>query len=488
MKKGRIKKIILLIVIAAVIVGGVLRVKHNQRLTGSAEIPLETNELVRGADGSMNGSFSGLYYMNVNKTGIFYMEEYRMYYLDYESGQSYVLCDKVNCKHTSSSCGGYASGLFGLAAYNGYLYAFAENEAKNTYDLTRMSMNGQDRKVIASLDIGEYEAGKWCLTPNFYNIYYGYERAYVPVEYRYIYPEEGYGNGLSRLQLLTIDLDTGDITVLTESEGMDLYHSLDFELISQDKVIITRKENPDALIGRELEQAIASGEVAGLQEMLDEIPEEDRAEYWQDDLYMFYGEYAVYRMTEMRFSLEMYDFSSEKNTTLWSGNCEYIYDEDGQIQSWQTPYNCLGWYEDGFITQTYEYEMEKGQIIRPLTIKKWDFSGGDGETLLEVSNGAVPIMSFGTVGNYVLDDGKIIYMEYLDDGKNGQLYYYDPEAGQSVPLYQDVRDITFRFLGETEGYFIGDMITGDDHDAYIIAKDDYYAGNLDAAKWLLNDK
>lgn len=488
MKKGRRKKIILVLVIAAVIAGGILGVRHHQQPTAAVKIPIETNALVRGAVGSTVGSFSGLYYMDVNKTGIFYIDEYKMYYLDYESGQSYVLCDKANCKHTSSSCGGYVPDMTGLAAYDGYLYAFAENKAENTYDLTRMSMNGQDRKVIASIEIGAYEAGEWYLTPDFSDIYYGYGRAYVPVEYVYIYPDEEYGNGLSRIQLLAIDLNTGDMTVLAESEGMDLYHSLEFGLISQDKVVITREENPDALIGRELEQAIASGEVTGLQEMLNEIPEDEQADYWQDDLYMFYGEYAVYRMTEMRFSLEVYDFSSGKITTLWNGDCGYGYDDKGQIQTWLSPYGCLGWYEDGFVTQTREYGIENEKTIRPLTIKRWDFSGTDGETLLEVSNGAVPMMSFGTVGNYVLDDGKIIYIEYLDDGENVQIYYYDLKTGQSVPLYQDVRDITFRFLGETKDCFIGDMVIGEDHNAYIIMKDDYYAGNLDEAKCLLKDK
>ena len=94
--------------------------------------------------------------------------------------------------------------------------------------------------------------------------------------------------------------------------------------------------------------------------------------------------------------------------------------------------------------------------------------------------------SFGTVGNHIMDNGKIIYIRYLPDGEHGQLCYYDLSDDKETTLYEDVRTVTFRFLGEYQDYFVGDMLVNDQHGVYLIAKADYYANQLKNAKLLMS--
>ena len=308
--------ILFIIIIAAAGLLVCIRVKKGTSVT-SLDSNITSNVLVRGGDGD------NIYSMDVNKTGIFFVEDYVMKYCDYEAAETYVLCGRANCLHADSGCGAFVGNAAGLGQWNGKIYAFLLDTVKNRYELTEMSLTGQDRRVITTLEIGEYQVGNWVLTDLSYDnkdIYYGYGKAFVSLEYSLVgNAESGYANNLSRQELLIIDLETGKTEKIAESVCYDLFHTLEFQLIDGDSAIYVLEEAPDALTGDDLMEAIENGTISGLEEMYEAVPEEDRQDIWEDDLYSFYLDYAVYRMVEKTSVIYRYDMGTGESMELCRG-------------------------------------------------------------------------------------------------------------------------------------------------------------------------
>ena len=70
MKKRRKKRVILLLIVVAVVIAVIMILLERQSDGSMGEVnsSIETNEIVRGSNDS------GAYYLDVNKTGIFYLE------------------------------------------------------------------------------------------------------------------------------------------------------------------------------------------------------------------------------------------------------------------------------------------------------------------------------------------------------------------------------------------------------------------------------
>ena len=137
MKKRRKKRIILLLIVVVVVIVAIMILLKRQSDSSMNEVnsSIETNEIVRGSNES------GAYYLDVNKTGIFYLDNGRMKYLDYGTKKSYYICDKANCLHQNKNCGSYATNFSGFGAYAGHLYAMRKDYKTNSYDFIQMEMN-----------------------------------------------------------------------------------------------------------------------------------------------------------------------------------------------------------------------------------------------------------------------------------------------------------------------------------------------------------
>ena len=436
-------------------------------------------ELRRGSNGS------GAYYLNANKTGIFYIDNNLMYYLDYASEETYVLCDRADCKHNDADCGAYLEGGFGFCAVDEQLYAFVTDQEKNSYNLIRMDRNGQNRRVVCSISCGEETVGNYVLNDfQSSDIYYGYGRVYITLTYRIVKPPTAVSqNGLCKKQVCVIDLATGKMETLFEAEGVDLFLDVEIQAIAEECMVITMSQDADGLVAETYDEALSSGLSDELVEMLEALPPDQRLELWENDLYSFYLGYAIYQMDQCQFSAYLYDFSTDQITQIWDEACGWHYSDTGLPDAWVDPFYCAGWFEGDLLLCFCRYEAGSEPQT---TVRRYDLQSGELHQVVDLSAGSLVMYAFGTVGNYVVDDGKLIYIRYLPDGNNGQLCSYDLKDNTETMLYEDVRTVTFRFLGEYQDNFIGDMMVNSRHGVYRISKADYYAGHLEQAKLLLS--
>ena len=488
MKKRRKKRVILLLIIVVVVIVIVMILLKRQSDGSMSEVnsSIETNEIVRGSNDS------GAYYLDVNKTGIFYLDNGKMKYLDYGTKKSYYICDKANCLHQNKNCGSYATNFSGFGAYAGHLYAMRKDYQTNSYDFIQMEMNGTSRKVLATIDAGDFGKNKQdggTLDLEYEDIYYAYGKAYFQLKYSedevFENEEESeivYSNPETIIQIMCIDLESGEKSVLSEISGTGIATELELALIGENKIVMVKKEAPEVLSGLEFEQKVKDESFAEqLKEMRDSVPEAQMQDAWKESLSAFYMEYAQYYMADCTYSILVFDCNTNELSVLTEQKCELWYDANGMVGGYHTPYSILDWYEGDIILFS-----ENGDNKNSKTLWRWKISESAPQELLKVENGGFPMMSFGTVGNYVHDENKIIYLTYCDDGENADIKSYNLKTGESQNLYQDTKYVTFRFLGETEEYFVGDMVNNDDHGIYILSKDNYYLGNLSEAEFLMS--
>lgn len=482
MAKKKRASIMLVCVIALVaIVAAVVYFNSKPKSLDNTSNISTGKELVKGC------SDSGIENASVNDTGLFYLNGNFMMYCDYASGDAYALCDQANCQHNDAFCGGYINGT-AFAAYDGFLYAMLCSQNENAFILTRMDLNGQNRMAIASFDLGEYVEGAYTLE-RIGEVYYGYGNAYIPLEYCLVKSADSkYGNGLSILQLLIVDLSTGNKTLVTEHEGYDCYHNLEFSAILEDIVVYSFTESPDALVAEDLENAILSGGLDRLESMLAELPQDYVQASWLlgdvEGLYQFYMEDARYSLTEEYYQLYKYDVSSKEVSVLYEGVSNVLYSEwaDGYwhpMGLW-TPLLCEGWYEDDLIIRfrTPRYS-DNGVSWDDYRVERWDLSSGAQELLLELSDGIFAWSAFGSVGDYIHDGSKLIFNRRSKDGASADVYCYDIATGEESFLFHDNTPyMTYRFLGESTNDFITYSMSNGGYEVYIFSKEDYFKGDL----------
>ena len=121
----------------------------------------------------------------------------------------------------------------------------------------------------------------------------------------------------------------------------------------------------------------------------------------------------------------------------------------------------------------------------------WNMDEKQYEETLIIGEGGIIRYNFGSVTNGVLDDGKVIYTQRGNDTPGVEICCYDFLSGDKRSLYVDpCSNVTFRFLGETESDYIGEMVDVDSNwnvtalGVFIITKEDYMAGKLNEARQL----
>lgn len=437
--------------------------------------------LVQGATGK------DVYYVSENRSGLFYLEGSSVHYIDYRSRKDYALCNKPNCNHKDTSCYAYVKNAAVMAAWKGTVYVFSKNDEKNTWDLLSMSLTGQNRKTIASIKQGSYDAGNYILNDLKYSdIYFGYGNAYVTLNYEKVSNETGNENS-SITRLITINLKSGKMKTIAEESGTDNNYQLQFKAINEKHVIYSFTKVPDMLTAKEIEENGGSENVLELKKFRQEVLKKYKEKSWKQDLYSFYIEYARYFMNEQRFFLYDYDSNSKTVKQVYKKEkCDPAYDVDNNLPyGWLEPVEVLGWYDQKLVLSMDSQTKEKKDIH---DIWIWDLGNKKKTHIKRLSNTGIIMVSFGNVGNYIRNAGRLFYVQYKKntDSKTAWICELDIGSKKQKRLYEDSRNITFRFMGETGDYLIGDMEKNGKQGAYIIKTTDYLKGDLGKAKLLYN--
>ena len=453
----------------------------NQQSIRKINLSADTDDVVKGSDGD------GSYDLDIDQTGIYYVDHGFMKYLDYETGKSSYLCGRSMCLHNDSDCGAFAVNFSGMGVYKGKLYALRKDYVNNSYDLLQMEMNGTERKTLTTFSFdeetkqeleqkfgdetdlkqepeqksGDKTDSETAIvksegtdeTENTYDftcedVYYAYGKAYLKVNYEKgecvtDINEESEPVEIEMKdvisQIVSVDLTTGERTVLAQAEGPELETKLQLSLISEDTLIITKMETPDTM-----------------SDSYYEVLKVDRATGAQD--------------------------------VLLQGTCEKC-DTGSEVIN-HIPYHTLGWYEGDLIFYSDEMQAQDGHLVeRNITVWRWNLKE-EPQKLFNESNGYFLLDCDEPDGSGIHDTSKLIYANAVSDtyGADIQMKVWDLATGEHKVLYEDGYTATCRLLSETGDTYIAEIYDkdagklGNDR----ISKDDFYAGHLDAAKMLID--
>ncbi len=440
----------------------------NQQGSSKLELSADTNDVVKGSDSDDS------YYLDIDQTGIYYLDHGFMKYLDYETGKSNYQCDQSMCAHNDSYCGAFAVNFSGVGAYKGKMYALRKDYVNNSYDLLQMEMNGTERKVLTTFSFDENI--KQELEQKFGNetasetevvkneetaevedkydlicedVYYAYGKAYLKVNYErgeeMIDVNETSEPVITEMkdvicQIVSVDLNTGESAILAQAEGTELATELDLSLISEDNILITKMETPDT-------------------------------------------------MSDSYYEVLKVDSETGVQDVLLQGTCEKC--DTGTEVINHIPYHTFGWYEGDLILYSDEMQAQNGHLMeRNITVWRWNLNEKEPQKLFNEPNGYFLLDCDQPDGSGIHDTDKLIYANALSDtyGSDIQMKVWDLATGENEVLYEDVYTATCRLLSEIGDTYIAEIY---DEDAgrlgvYSISKTDFYAGNLDAARMLID--
>lgn len=398
----------------------------------------------------------------VCEAGLFFLRNHNMQFYDREEKQVYVLCGKLNCRHNDSSCSAWYDQMgdaFGLAPHRGKVYVVIRNREKNTYDFTVMNLSGEERKVIASLDIGSYEEGNWVISGQYgEDIYYSGDMAWMVFQKEYV--SDGQNSNIMGTQSIGINLEDGTVTELNEVSLDSERDGLAFEAISENYVILSRENILDPKLSKEeFQRKYQKGEFTD--PIFGEV--DDPYDYYCNSWYPFSTrksmDYLCYNVAEQTFKL------------LETAEMRPLLDENGDINGALSRYLFSGWYQGNIVC---EKRLDDDSLIEELF---WDMDTGPKDPFLKFEEGGTLIVNNGgNVLECIINGSQLLYCKYLPE-ERAEIYMYDLETGGNRLLFEDDRQISFRIFGETEDCLWGKVNQG--RDLCWILKEDYYNGRLD---------
>jgi len=403
---------------------------------------------------------------SVNEYGIFFLENSRMQFYDFSTNNSYVLCDKVNCRHADDSCSAWYESEFqvkGMAFVNGMIYVMKLNSNQNSYDLIEMDITGNNLKVIYSLDIGDYKDNSWVVNFVEDSVIYAKDIAWINVSWEYVVNKE---ESRTRNQCLGISLKNGSVVESTELVDEDIEYF--YETVSDDGVILCKTWDELSLLSEA--EFYEEYEKNGFQGAItdEEDPYWEYVSVWYENnrkpMYAYY-KYDI-------DSGEMQEFASDKRTKY--------YGADETTVGYAPEFSFLGAYQGRYLCQKNDYASDNSTE----EVFLWDIDSGERESVLTIENGGtLATKGAGTAKFYIFDEHTFFYCLYVDED-NADVYSFDLESMQNKKLYQDARNIDYRIVDDITNTFI--MNVGEDENLYTLDKSDYYAGKVENSsriKW-----
>ena len=473
------------------LLGMVFSLSACRESVGETAIRGSSSPVVYGASQFANASDT----YQVCESGILYLSSNLAQYYDFEAEQSYVLCNRANCRHNDTSCPAYAKGsdaMTGLAYFQDAVYLVRRNDDAGEYELLRLNLTSDTQEVVAALEIGSYENGEWVLE-RIGNVAYAGNHVWMEATYGYVSVDEtGHGGIETETVVLTgIDITTGEITRLNEvTDGND---SIGCKAVSEDYVVFERLWYDEPMLSEsEFYEAAKRGEYAqdiDLDKYIEEslkIYENEEDAYanayenaYSEAYYNYRNEYQA--AVPKQYADMIYEVSTGALTEFDSGECFKELDEDGIVTGEWAPYIFEGIDGDTLLYGSmYEYIYEDSD-----TQYAYSFSNGTREALFTYPTGGA-FYCFA-------DEHVALCRDYRREENQALFFYYDLETGERTDLFLDDINTTFQMIGYTQDRYLGliyndpvmslDVFDG----AYFgtlhqISKKDFESGNLDAAE------
>lgn len=430
--------------------------------TLSVKIPAtSTDVVVQGAD-----DFGKL---SVGETGVLHIKDQHILFFDYEAKKDYVICSRANCRHNDGSCNGWYSGYhgaWGLAEYGGKLYCFIGNSEKNVYQLVQMDLDGNHRKSIAEIDLGDNSPGQWSLNTFPFETYYAGDKVITKLEWLYN-PADKSETSLQTQQCIAVDLRSGEIIEVTQRQEESVECSI--LAVSKDYVLIETSGYQDQMLSKkEFYEQYEQGAFSDYDNIMKaENPYETYCEVYFDEMEHWY-----------RFFL--FDLGEGDIRMLEEGILEKVRNEDGEVYALRPPFYITGLYENDLIAEKIEEGPVEGEAFTGTVENRvycWNLNDNQKRLILDLNNGYV-FDAGGIDASCIVDGDKLFFLRRKADGK-ADYYSYSLKTGEEKLLYEAERNVPYRIVGETETRFI--YYTADDtkKTMYMMDKADYYNGNFE---------
>ncbi len=367
----------------------------------------------------------------VTDGGILYAYGGNIRYFDLKERQEYVLCDRANCSHLTDDCGSYYpdDNIEGLALYQGYVYRIQKNEDANRFELIRTDTSGNDRKVIAKLDIGNYGSNGWYLY-TVENVHYS--EGVLWAQARWEYTKED-GTQVSCEPCIGVSLSTGEIFEVTPRE---------------------MREYDCNIVG------ILEGKLLLREDWEDETKDETSPE--------------AHRETWMPYDMENDVLSTVDETMKIE-----MFGPEGEHTGWLTRYIIVGQYEGKFLM--FEKEAEKKETEQDVALRLWDVEQNGVQDVCVLENSQMMQLNEDMLHDAVIDGRYLLYYHYPEQTGQKEVCRLDLSTGKSEVLFSVDRDWDYRIAAITSGgdAFLLKNYQDADVELYLISKEDYYAGRFD---------
>lgn len=369
--------------------------------------------------------------------GILCGSDSKLKVLDYESGESIILCGDTNCRHNDEECPAWFDpyvSMVGAAIYYGKVYYFLDD--MTAIRLYSQSPAGNQQKVIWQESRDDVSVGTYSLSGIGSVIYHG---GYVWIELQY--------------------------TALLDEAGEDVVDT-------------------SVVVGINLE----TGKAHELTQ-LPELDEETEERLFSEISYV--GEGSIITDT-VRYSLEtngirqesyvLHDIETLSSRIIHESEQVRLFEKTGEIGGYLSELEFLGKYGDRYVCTIYTDE-NANQRGNNRNLYFYNDKDDTFQALLEGVSG-FPFYEARYKISCLFDGSKILYGIFGENQETSEIYCLNLETMTSEWAFQDTRNLQYRLYDQVGDQFVFKMyyegLFGDGYKAYIISKEDYLHGNFDA--------
>ncbi len=409
----------------------------------------------------------------VTDHGMLYGKNNTIRYMDLNTDKEYILCDKANCLHLTTNCSAYygnALKMTGLALYGDKVYYFDYDQEGNSYNFIKMDTDGNNKKILAKIDLGDYKEGNWKFS-SIQNAVYSDDMVWVESTSEYI--SEDLGNPSCR-QWFGIQLDTGKITYLSElnleESDCDILGFMDNKLL-----LAKRWANVKKLSKDEFEEQYKKGVFEGKLE----------GTAW--DYYYEYANNWFFHNGDFREAYYVYDVDKKEEKLLEELPARIIYKEDGYSQGGFYNYLSYGEYDGGFLCEEVAGSWDEFEQYE-LNIFKWNLEDGSKTNVIHMEKAG--IMGSSDSYHHIIDDKYVLLKQHKENDVK-EIGMMDLDNGSVQPLFEQSGDVSYQFVGTSSDYYVikdeySTNFFGAKEKIYKIKKEDYKKGKLNNREFLMN--
>ncbi len=373
--------------------------------------------------------------ISVNEKGIFYISGAYLFYYDYASDDSFILCSKLGCTHLNSECVANA-GLkaVGFALVDDYGYYFRPVPDSLCWECVKVDFQNQTYESICTLGKSEVPLDTWSID-SVQSVYYNQGHAWVKLRMLY-HPSEPTGWSDYGIQMISVDLSSGQVHEYTEPlmDNRD-YSYAAWKLFDENHVVYWFEEYESTpMNSQEYEQIAGNDDPNGYTNYLNSVNE------------------------NIIYSYRVIDIDTYEQTILTRGK-----EEDCPVPVW---------FADGkWVVEANDYQTKSASYY---------YLNEDGqlsEEIFHYNNGGLLAWFMGEASFRLYDGNFLLYLTYEGEDRC-KIYKYSIETGESTFLFEDDRGVSFRITGQTSDKLVGKI--NDDRQFAWIYKKDYESGNFKA--------